>query len=55
MPKKENRDSFVSFVIEPVLHRKLKEIAARKEMSTGALIRWIIKAWLKLNENKPKI
>ena len=50
MPRERiNKDSIVSFAIEPYLKKKLTELAIEKEMSTGAFIRKILKDWLKEN------
>ena len=43
------KNSPLNIVIEPYLKKKLTELAFEKEMSTGALIRKILKDWLKEN------
>lgn len=41
------RDAHLGIMIEPSIKAQLIKVAESREMSLGALVRWILKKWLK--------
>ncbi len=51
----EKKEQHLGLVVEPATYIKLKLLAEKEDISLGALVRKIIKSYLRLNEGKIKL